>query len=132
MRYPALSNLSCAECQRHVYSIPECEPVTYDLEDGNGPQMTKRLEGEVPPCNQCPRGGPENEARTRLNSENEKALLMYYRSTAPGFVLPPSLVGCTLWSDVYHTIDGILNDDMRRVDSDRIADSVARQIARIF
>lgn len=95
--YPTLSQLTCAECQKHVYTIPDGEPQTYEV-DGENLPIVRQV---PPPCDDCPRKGPENERFYRLTERNYEAWQMYDRiqATRGAYKVPEHLSSCPVWAD---------------------------------
>lgn len=120
-RYPRLSQLPCEECKQFVYQIPDAEPVEYETDDGT---MKKMKRNEPPPCQSCPKGGPENDQLCRVNWTNTKLINLYHRLQAPGYDVPQHLRGDKLFADNYSRVQDIVAETEREQLADRVSHSI--------
>lgn len=122
MAYPTLCQVSCKDCATYVYDIPSGKLNEFETDEG----MMPVVRHDIPtPCDQCPRGGPENEARFQLSHHNMDALLLYEKihATAGTYRLPDYLEGCQLFAENMRLVKLAL-------DSGRsLAEKVAREQA---
>lgn len=95
-----MAALECSECQKYAYSIPEGVLQTYEVEEGK--RLPVEREPDLgPPCDQCPKGGPENEERLRLSDRNFEAYQLYekLRATHGTYRLHPKVAGCPTFAE---------------------------------
>lgn len=83
MLYPKVAQVKCAECKKYNYNLRTGKRNTYEDEDGNHLPV---LRVGDPPCQACPRKGPENEETLKLSFANRRMLDFYHRYKAvPGW-----------------------------------------------
>ena len=122
--HPGIARLSCSDCQKHVYEIPSGKPQTYN--DGTKEVPIDRP-GD-PPCDRCPRGGPENEWLDQMSWANVR-MMQIYRQVKSGVTrLPAHLENCPLLADNIFLIDETL-EELRQ---QRLADGVAATLAQFM
>lgn len=98
MAHPGLANVSCQQCKTHIYTIPEGKLQTYETDDG--PEPVLRYDAPTP-CDECPRGGPENESKYELTERTRMAWMLYEKiqATSGGYQLPEHLASDPLFAD---------------------------------
>lgn len=83
MFHPGVLQISCADCREVVYDLQTGQKKTYRA----GPKREVRCQlrgGTPPPCDKCPKGGPEREADCYLTPANWRVFNLYceMRATA--------------------------------------------------
>ena len=92
--------------------------------------MIERPEGTEPPCDICPKQGPEFEHLYKLSRENLHMIRLYHLLQSPGFGVPEHLIGCTLFAENYGTVDDIVKSSKARVEREQLAEEIALLILR--
>ena len=100
---------------RYVYTIPDGKLEEYKTENESGeevmlPVLRERDVG--PPCDSCPRGGPENEKRYRLTRRNQAAFDLYLRldATHGQYLVPGYMRECVVFADNMRTVKDALEE----------------------
>ena len=124
--YPRLSKLSCSECQKFVYDIPQGTPQTF--EGANGPEKIPRA--MPPPCAECPKGSPENEPLFQLSWKNHRALTLYKRVKSGVMPIPEHLERCPLLADIFTVIGETLESVEAENRSRELSTSMTLALAR--
>lgn len=101
-----MAELSCEECQKHIYEIPSGLPQGEEGDDGKI-MLVPRPPGLPSPCERCPKGGPENEKLFQITRKNKRFLDLYRRSKDDYFEMPEHLKDCKLRQDLFYAIDQI-------------------------
>lgn len=99
---------ACKDCLKYVYTIPEGELQRYEAEseDGETVMLPVLRDGVAPPCDSCPKGGPQNERRFVLGPRNLRALEVYERleATHGQYRLPDRLRRCEVFAETMRVI----------------------------
>ena len=99
---------ACKDCLKYVYSIPDGELQQYEVEDEAGKVVLLPVErgGVPPPCEQCPKGGPQNERKFILGPRNLRALELYERleSSFGQYHVPEYLKRCIVFAETMRII----------------------------
>ena len=72
--------IDCEDCQTKSYDLKTGKLNTYD--DGDGNMLPILRLGNPPPCEDCPKGSPENGKKLRLSERNYRAVDFYNRAKA--------------------------------------------------
>ena len=126
MNHPGLAALPCSECQKFVYSIPSAEPQTYQIEPDGEPIKVERPPDTSPPCDQCPKGSPEQEAQFTMSWENHLTVTLYRRFKTGAMRLPARLENDPILADNFSMIEDVIENADRQQSADRIAASMVR------
>ncbi|HEV8061534.1 MAG TPA: hypothetical protein VGP68_16765 [Gemmataceae bacterium] len=75
MFYPALTQFTCGECQKKLFDVDWAHGCTgtgkvKTYMTGAGPREQVRGKLNPPPCSECPKGSPEEEAEHLLSADN--------------------------------------------------------------
>lgn len=126
--YPHLAKLSCEECQRFIYSIPDGIPETF--EGADGPEKMPR--GNIPtPCDRCPKGGPENDQLYRLSWKNFRTLTLYKRIKSGVVSIPAHLESDPLLADNFAIIDDVMAEAEANKQSRQMVDALTIALMRV-
>lgn len=89
--YPALTQFSCADCQRFVYDVDwanGCVGTGKRKTYCGGTRDVARTAGTPPPCafdkDACPKGSPAEEAEHLLSADNAQTWQLYREVKATG------------------------------------------------
>lgn len=84
--------------------MPDGKLETYEVGDGRHLPVLREME---PPCDQCPRGGPQNEKRYRLSDRNWQAYSLWskIKATRGTYLLHPKIASCPLFAKVMCRIE---------------------------
>lgn len=124
--YPALAQLSCADCKKWIYQIPSGEAM---LDDDN--QRVPRPKSSPTPCEDCPKESPEQEHLYRLSWKNHKTVQLHKRVKSGVWKLPERLESDPLLADNFAIIDAISERAKAREQSRRLADAVLIALSRL-
>lgn len=115
MLHSGIAKLKCSDCQRYNYRIPEGTLETYETDQGHLPVL--REPDMPPPCDQCPRGGPQNEQLLKLSERNWKAYSLYLRIKACQgmFRIHPLIASCPIFADNMRIIDDTIEHVKREM-----------------
>ena len=102
--YPGVARISCADCQKWVYDFSTGEPETYMGQNGTKVPCPRPSQIK-PPCDKCPKRGPEHEQEHTLTDQNLLTYMLYNQVRATS--------GMCLTE--HEREDGILAENMSRV-----------------
>ena len=119
--------LRCTECAKHIYEIPSGVPQTYKGPDGKD-QMIDRVDD--PPCDRCPKGGPENDHLWELSEKNYRTHQLWRRWKTGLVQLPPHLETCPLMAENFAIIEETIQDARDASNSEQIAQLIALNFMR--
>lgn len=111
MEWPGIAALSCAECKKHLYTIPEGKLETYEV--GDGDRLPVLRDPELPPpCDRCPRGGPQNEERLRLSARGYAAFALYkkLKATHGAYRLHPKIATCPVFAENMRIVESTIEE----------------------
>lgn len=130
MEWPGVAQLSCADCAKYHYSIPDGELETYETDDGFKP--VERSPEIPPPCDQCPRGGPENEQRLTLSDRNYAAVSLYHklRATRGAYQLDPKIARCPVFAENMWLIENAIESAKAAIKSRAIREASEKSATR--
>jgi len=124
--HPRLARLKCSECQKFIYDIPSGTPQTFEGKDG--PEKIPRA--APPPCEQCPKGSPENEHLYQLSWKNHRAMILYKRVKSGVTPIPEHLERCPLLADIFTVIGETLQSVETEARNRDLSSSMTLALAR--
>ncbi len=81
MLHPGLSRFSCAQCQQYSYDFETGERDTFLGAEGTRLDVIRSV---PPPCETCPKQGPERERDWVLSEKNLASMVLYRQVKATG------------------------------------------------